>query len=208
VPQPKLILTRRRSEVVFRSIRRPCRRKKPEVFLGIAAHLLHHLIISSPAAIGRRTVRPKAGPIRHPFRASLRMTFGRRRRERAIRRLPRRYDATDPRIRYGAQRSSVIVVASAAATIGNSCALVPIAPDHCPSHATRVGAGGRRAQAFLEASTHQRCHRKPWRRAVPKSERRKPSSWRSRSTLLQACLGAGIKKHRGQSAPVLFITWR
>ena len=36
------------------------------------------------------------------------------------------------------------------------------------------------------ASTHQRCQRKPWRRRVPKSERRRPSSLRSRSTLLQS----------------------
>src|SRR6478752_2320367 len=79
-------------------------------------------------------------------------------------------------MRYGAQRSSLSSFASAAATIGNSCALVPIA-SRSLSIASRtlevpVKDGPRPS---LTASTHQRCHRKPWRRRVPKSERRKPS---------------------------------
>ena len=35
----------------------------------------------------------------------------------------------------------------------------------------------------FSASTHQRCHRKEWRRRVPKSEMRMPGSAFSRSVL-------------------------
>ena len=56
----------------------------------------------------------------------------------------------------------------------------------------------------MTASTHQRCHRKPWRRRVPKSESRKPSSLRSRSTLApQLGLGAGIEHVEGKPALAL-----
>src|SRR6202040_3220453 len=87
-------------------------------------------------------------------------------------------------MRYGAQRNSLSSFASAAATIGNSCALVPIASRSLSiaSSTLEVPVKDGPRPSFT-ASTHQRCHRKPWRRRVPKSERRKSSSFRRRSTL-------------------------
>src|SRR6267154_1015857 len=90
-------------------------------------------------------------------------------------------------MRYGARRSSESSFASAAATIGNSWALVPIASRSLSiaSKTFEVPVKDDPSPS-LTASTHQRCHRKPWRRRVPKSERRRPSSFRRRSTLLQS----------------------
>ena len=74
--------------------------------------------------------------------------------------------------------------ASAASTIGSSCALVPIASRSLSiARSTLDDPMKRLPNPSFKASTHQRCHRKPCRRRVPKSEMTRSGSARSRSTL-------------------------
>jgi hypothetical protein len=64
---------------------------------------------------------------------------------------------------------------------------------HGEQHVAGAGKAGLPMPSF-SASTHQRCHRKLWRRRVPKSEMRRSGSSRSRSTFSHILrLGARIE---------------
>src|SRR6201985_966860 len=112
-------------------------------------------------------------------------------------------------MRYGAQRNSSSSRANAAATIGNSCALVPIASRSLSIASSTFEVPVKDGPSpSLTASTHQRCHRKPCRRRVPKSDSRKPSSLRSRSTLVQSLALARAKSTSSAKRPWPFMTAR
>src|SRR3954447_18747004 len=164
VPQPKLMRTRPAKCRYVSSIEPTSipSENTSSFSLGSRPFCFHHLMISSPAAIGGALSGLKPVQSATHSGASRKNALVPKASGSAIRRLPPYVRRHWSRIRYGARRNSSSSLASAAATIGSSCALVPIASrsESIASSTLEVPVNAGPHPSF-PASTHQRCHKNP-----------------------------------------------